>query len=78
MKKTIQGFLFTPCEDSADERDFGDNDVSYDHNEKDDLYWYDFQLGHIDSLNWCSCGTVTECVCGKCNPFVCLTNCCKV
>ena len=24
---------------------------------------YDFQLGHIESLNWYSCGTVTERVC---------------
>ena len=24
---------------------------------------HDFQLGHIESLNWYSCGTVTECVC---------------
>ena len=24
---------------------------------------YDFQLSHIESLNWYSCGTVAECVC---------------
>ena len=24
---------------------------------------YDFQLGHIESLNWYSCGTVAEHVC---------------
>ena len=24
---------------------------------------YDFQLSHIESLNWYSCGTVTERVC---------------
>ena len=24
---------------------------------------YDFQLSHIESLNWYSCGTVTESVC---------------
>ena len=52
-KKNIQGFLFELCKDSSDERDF---------------HGYDFQLNHIDSLNWCSYGIVTECVCCKRNP----------
>ena len=36
-KKGILGYLFQPCNYSADESDFGDNDVSHDYDEKDDL-----------------------------------------
>ena len=36
-KKCIQGFLLQPRNYSADESDFGDNDVLHDYDEKDDL-----------------------------------------
>ena len=39
-KKRIQGFLFQPCNYSADESDSGDNDGSHDYDEKEDLYRY--------------------------------------
>ena len=39
-KKCIQGFIFQPRNYSADESDSGDNDVSHDYDEKDDLYRY--------------------------------------
>ena len=39
-KKRNQRFLFQPCNYSADEGDSGDNDVSHDYDEKDDLYRY--------------------------------------
>ena len=39
-KKRIEGFLFQPCTYTADECDYGDNDVSHDYDEKDDLYRY--------------------------------------
>ena len=62
-RKCIQGFLFQPRNYSADESDFGDNDVSHDYDKMIYTGIYDFQLSHIESLNWYSCGTVTERVC---------------
>ena len=36
----LMSILFQPCNYSADESDSGDNDVSHDYDEKDDLYRY--------------------------------------